>query len=86
MPANRTPPPRHLADLDRAGRRVAAAELGGQPYRADQLARHYFGRLTDEPADMTDLPAAARDSLAAALLPRLLTAEQEQACDQGMTR
>ena len=86
MPGNRTRPPRHLADLDWAGRRAAAAELGGEPFRADQLARHYFGRLTDDPAEMTDLPAAARDGLAAALLPRLLTAEREQSCDQGMTR
>ena len=35
---------------------------------------------------MTDLPAASRAGLAAALLPRLLTAEREQSCDRGMTR
>jgi 23S rRNA (adenine2503-C2)-methyltransferase len=35
---------------------------------------------------MTDLPAAVRDSLAQALLPRLLTAERELTCDRGMTR
>jgi 23S rRNA (adenine2503-C2)-methyltransferase len=35
---------------------------------------------------MTDLPAGTRAELAAALLPRLLTAERELACDQGMTR
>ena len=88
MPATRTTtrPPRHLADLDLAERRVAAAELGGPPFRADQLSRHYFARLTDDPADMTDLPAATRVKLAGALLPRLLTAQQELACDQGMTR
>jgi 23S rRNA (adenine2503-C2)-methyltransferase len=88
VPATRTTtrPPRHLADLDLAERRVAAAELGGPPFRADQLSRHYFARLTDDPADMTDLPAAARVKLAGALLPRLLTAQQELACDQGMTR
>jgi 23S rRNA (adenine2503-C2)-methyltransferase len=86
LPGNQTRPPRHLADLDRAGRRAAVAELGGEPFRADQLSRHYFGRLTDDPAQMTDLPATARDGLAAALLPRLLTAEREQSCDQGMTR
>ena len=79
-------PPRHLADLDAAGRRAAAAELGERPFRADQLSRHYFGRLTADPADMTDLPAADRDRLAGALLPRLLTAERELSCDQGMTR
>ena len=66
VPGRATPtrPPRHLADLDPAERRAAAAELGGPPFRADQLARHYFARLTDDPADMTDLPAASRDELA----------------------
>jgi 23S rRNA (adenine2503-C2)-methyltransferase len=79
-------PPRHLADLDPQARRVAAAELGEPPFRADQLSRHYFGRLTDDPADMTDLPAGTRAALTGALLPRLLTAERELSCDDGMTR
>ncbi len=35
---------------------------------------------------MTDLPAGTRAELAAALLPRLLTAERELTCDQGTTR
>jgi 23S rRNA (adenine2503-C2)-methyltransferase len=35
---------------------------------------------------MTDLPAGLRAELAAALLPRLLTAERELACDGGLTR
>ncbi len=78
-------PPVHLADLDVPERRSAAAELGQQPFRADQLSRHYFGRLTDDPADMTDLPAGARAALSGALLPRLLTAERELSCDQGQT-
>jgi 23S rRNA (adenine2503-C2)-methyltransferase len=81
-----TRPPRHLADLDPPARRAAAAGLGGEPFRGDQLARHYFGRLTDDPDEMTDLPAASRAALAAALLPRLLTTEREQSCDRGMTR
>ncbi len=79
-------PPRHLADLDPAARRAAVAELGEPPFRADQLSRHYFGRLTDDPAAMTDLPAAARAALTAALLPPLLSAERELSCDGGMTR
>ena len=66
-------PPRHLADLDPAARRAAAAALVGLPFRGDQLSRHYFARLTDDPAEMTDLPAATRAELAGALLPRLLT-------------
>jgi 23S rRNA (adenine2503-C2)-methyltransferase len=79
-------PPRHLADLDAAGRRAAVTELGLPGFRADQLSRHYFARLTDDPDQMTDLPAGLRAGLAAALLPRLLTAQRELACDQGMTR
>ncbi len=79
-------PPRHLADLDPTGRRAAVAELGHPDYRADQLSRHYFGRLTDDPAGMTDLPAGVRAALGGALLPPLLTAERELECDGGTTR
>ncbi len=61
-------------------------ELGQPGFRADQLSRHYFARLTDEPAEMTDLPAGLREQLGSALLPRLLTAQRELACDEGMTR
>ena len=79
-------PPRHLADLDPVARRAAMAELGEPAYRAGQLSRHYFGRYTEDPAQMTDLPAASRPGLKAALLPPLLTADRELACDNGMTR
>jgi 23S rRNA (adenine2503-C2)-methyltransferase len=79
-------PPRHLADLDLAGRRAAVTALGEKPFRADQLSRHYFARYTDAPADMTDLPAGIREALANELLPRLLTAEREQTCEKGATR
>ena len=60
--------------------------LGQPPFRASQLSRHFFGRYTDQTDDMTDLPLAARDPLARALLPRLLTAERELSCDAGTTR
>ena len=79
-------PPRHLADLDLAGRRAAVAALGEQEYRAGQLSTHYFGRLVRDPAAMTDVPVAARGRLAAALLPTLLTGVREQSCDGGATR
>ncbi len=79
-------PPRHLADLDPAARREAAAQLGEPPFRGDQLSRHYFARLTDEPDQMTDLPVSSRASLVAELLPTLLTSVRELSCDQGMTR
>ena len=55
-------PPRHLADLTREEARAAVAELGHPAFRADQLARHYFRGVTD-PAQMTDVPAAAREGL-----------------------
>jgi 23S rRNA (adenine2503-C2)-methyltransferase len=79
-------PPRHLADLDPGERRAAAVQLGERSFRGDQLARHYFARLTDDPGEMTDVPVSARVPLAEALLPRLLTAERELTCDQGQTR
>ncbi len=84
--AGRARPPLHLADLDPAQRRAEAERLGQQRFRADQLSRHYFARLTDDPGDMTDVPASARAALAEALLPRLLTAERELSCDGGQTR
>jgi 23S rRNA (adenine2503-C2)-methyltransferase len=81
-----THPPRHLADLDLAGRRAAVTALGEKPFRADQLSRHYFTRYTDAPEDMTDLPAGIRATLCDELLPRLLTSERELTCDNGATR
>ncbi|HET6213031.1 MAG TPA: 23S rRNA (adenine(2503)-C(2))-methyltransferase RlmN, partial [Micromonosporaceae bacterium] len=79
-------PPRHLADLDLSGRRSAVAELGERDFRAAQLSTHYFGRLVRDPAAMTDIPAATRRRLAAALLPELLTPVRELSCDGGATR
>jgi 23S rRNA (adenine2503-C2)-methyltransferase len=60
--------------------------MGERPFRAVQLSTHYFSHLADDPADMTDVPAAAREPLAAALLPRLLTAVRHQEADRGTTR
>jgi 23S rRNA (adenine2503-C2)-methyltransferase len=78
-------PPRHLADLTREEARAAVAELGQPAFRADQLARHFY-RGTTDPAQMTDVPAAARETLASALLPGLLTPVRHQAADGGRTR
>ncbi len=81
----RAKPPRHLADLTVAERREAVTELGEKPFRADQLSRHYFTRLTADPADMTDLPEAARETLGNGLLPQLLTPVRELTADRGTT-
>jgi 23S rRNA (adenine2503-C2)-methyltransferase len=82
----RAKPPRHLADLTPAERRVAVAELGERPFRAGQLSTHYFGHLADDPQSMTDVPQASRSQLAEALLPPLLAPVRHLDCDGGMTR
>jgi 23S rRNA (adenine2503-C2)-methyltransferase len=79
-------PPRHLADLGVAGRRAAVTDLGLPAFRADQLSRHYFGRLENDPEAMTDLPAAVREQLRCALLPSLLTEVRHLEADAGTTR
>ena len=76
-------PPRHLLDLDAGERRTAVAELGEQPFRAEQLSRHVLaGRGLDQ---MTDLGSASRARLAP-LLPDLMTVAREIDCDGGATR
>ena len=81
-----TMPPRHLADLDLAGRAQAVQTLGEPAFRAKQISTHYFGRLVRDAEEMTDLPAASRAKLTGDLLPQLLTAQRELTCDDGATR
>jgi 23S rRNA (adenine2503-C2)-methyltransferase len=78
-------PPRHLADLSAAGQAEAAAALGEKPWRAKQLAQHYFGHLSVDASEMTDIPVRIRQRLIADLLPPLLTPVREVSCDQGAT-
>lgn len=77
--------PQHLADLDLAGRKAWAKELGIPAFRADQVSRHYFERLVTDPAEMTDLPKAGREELVAGLLPPLLTSVRTLSADDGAT-
>src|SRR3954449_2685110 len=79
-------PPRHLADLDLAGRRAAATEIGESAFRAGQLSQHYFGRLERDVEKMTDLPARTRATLKEKLMPELLTPVRTLACDDGATQ
>ncbi|AHH20362.1 ribosomal RNA large subunit methyltransferase N [Nocardia nova SH22a] len=79
-------PPRHLADLDAAQRRAAVEELGLPKFRADQIARQYYGRLQADPRQMTDLPEPMREQVAEALFPPLLTEVRQVVCDEGTTR
>lgn len=82
----RAKPPRHLADLDVAGRRQAVEELGERSFRADQISRHYFVRHTADAAAMTDLPERTRAALIGELLPTLVTPVRHVECDGGATR
>lgn len=79
-------PPRHLADLTDDELQQAVVDLGLPKFRANQLARHYYGRLEADAATMTDLPAAARGTVGEALLPELMSPVRHIATDSGTTR
>lgn len=83
-PARRGKPPRHLADLTLAERKEWAKELGAQPFRADQLSRHYFTRYGADLEAMTDIGQAHREVLAP-LLPPLIEEVTSLRADGGMT-
>jgi 23S rRNA (adenine2503-C2)-methyltransferase len=85
-PRGRKKPPPHLADLTSDERVERLKELGLPGFRAKQLSTHYFARLVDDPAQMTDLPAAQRDELVAGLLPNLMTPLRTMEADRGTTR
>ena len=78
-------PPQHISDLDQDQRREVAAGLGLPSFRADQMSRHWFGRLEDDPSTWTDMPVAAREALTSALLPTLLAPVRAIDCDGGST-
>nr|WP_120491462.1 23S rRNA (adenine(2503)-C(2))-methyltransferase RlmN [Corynebacterium lactis] len=79
-------PATHFADLDAAGRKAAMKEIGLPAFRADQIARHYYGRFEADPMEMTDLPENARQKVKDALFPTLLTPVRHVSCDDGETR
>ena len=86
QPRGRAKPPPHLADLTEAERRALLESNGLPGFRAKQLSTHYFSRLVDDPAQMTDLPAAQRESLVSTLLPTLMTPLRTLEADKGTTR
>ncbi len=79
-------PPQHLADLTPDERGALLSEQGLPAFRARQVSHHYFTRLVDDPAEMTDLPAHGREALVGALLPSLMTAVRTMEADRGTTR
>ncbi len=78
-------PPKHLSDLTGSERRAVLASRGLKGFRADQVSRHWFGRLSDDPATWTDIPEADRGPIAEALLPTLMRPIRTLTCDGGKT-
>ena len=85
-PVQRKKAPKHLADFAPADRKAWAKELGFQPFRAAQVATHYFSHLSNTPDDWSDIPAAERQSIADALTPKLIELVTTRTTDNGMTR
>ena len=78
-------PPKHFADLNKEERIDALKELGLPKFRADQIARHYYGKFEADPLTMTDLPEAQRQAVKDALFPTLLTPVRRVETDNGDT-
>jgi 23S rRNA (adenine2503-C2)-methyltransferase len=85
-PVQRKKAPKHLADFAPADRKAFAKELGFQPFRASQVANHYFSHLSANPEDWTDIPAAERQAIADALIPKMTELVTTRTTDNGMTR
>ena len=85
-PVQRKKAPKHLADFAPADRKAWAKELGFQPFRAAQVATHYFSHLSNNPEDWTDIPAAERQVIADALTPKMIELVTTRTTDGGMTR
>lgn len=78
-------PPKHFADLTKDERIAALKDLGLPKFRADQIARHYYGKFEANPLTMTDLPEHQRQTVKDALFPTLLTPVRTVETDDGDT-
>jgi 23S rRNA (adenine2503-C2)-methyltransferase len=85
LAARRGKAAQHWADLDADARTAAIAELGLPKFRAGQLTRHLFERLSSDPETWTDIPKAEREVLASRFVPPLLTLVRDQVADSGTT-
>ena len=85
-PVQRKKAPKHIADFAPADRKEFAKELGFQPFRAAQVATHYFSHLSSNSDEWTDIPAAERQLIADALTPKMIELVTTRTTDGGMTR
>jgi 23S rRNA (adenine2503-C2)-methyltransferase len=82
-----SPGPRpHLADWSVEDLRVRFAAEGIAPYRAEQVAAWLYARGVVDPRQMTDLPQALRDQLAAGYEARALEVETVQRSVDGTVK
>ena len=84
-PRRRGKPPKHFADLTPAERVASVEAMGEKPFRAKQLATHYFQHYTSDPEQMTDLPKATREALATTMFPPLIRPTRRLEADGGTT-
>ncbi len=85
-PVQKKKAPKHIADFSPEDRKNFAKELGFQPFRASQVATHYFSHLNNDPSTWSDIPADQRQSIADALTPKLMELVTTRTTDGGMTR
>lgn len=81
----RVPPPLHLADLGLEKAQELCVEKGYPKFRADQIAKHWYGRFDNDINNYTDLPSVQREEIFALLLPQLLNEVKTITCDNGTT-
>ena len=79
-------PPTHLADLTDDEVKAAVQDAGLPGFRANQIARQYYGRLEGDPMTMTDLPENLRTTVKDTLFPTLMDPVRNISCDDGQTR
>ncbi len=78
-------PPRHWLDMSADERVAAVKELGLPAFRAKQISTHWFSRSEFDPTTWTDLPTDARQQIADAFFPALMTPVQTLTADRGTT-
>lgn len=82
---SRLKPPQHLAGMTTAERQEAIVELGFPKFRADQVSRQWFTRLSDDPKSWSDVPTEMSAQIADKLLPELFSSVKSVTCDKGET-
>ena len=81
----RPKPPVHWSDLTVEERKQKVTEIGLPAFRADQISRQWYSRLSDEPETWTDVPADLRETVKNTFFPELMTPIKSLTCDNGTT-